>query len=122
MYSVGPYGNGADIIVPAGEVLVAVKEAGCPIEGVSGVVDGRTLKWQEKHCRGSHLLPEGPACGQTEGVPTSLGVLWAAQRKIHCSVAVIWVQVSGWHSPFGIARELVANGVQHIPNEPQFEI
>lgn len=29
---------------------------------------------------------------------TSLGVLWAAHKKIHCSVAVIWVQVSGWHS------------------------
>lgn len=29
---------------------------------------------------------------------TSFGVLWAAQRKIHCSVAVIWVHVSGWHS------------------------
>lgn len=28
----------------------------------------------------------------------SLGVLCAAQRKIHCSVAVIWLQVSGLHS------------------------
>ena len=30
---------------------------------------------------------------------TSLGCLWAAHRKIHWSVAVIWVQVSGLHSP-----------------------
>ena len=29
----------------------------------------------------------------------SLGVLCAAQRKIHCSVAVIWLQVSGLQSP-----------------------
>lgn len=26
----------------------------------------------------------------------SFGVLWAAHKKIHCSVAVIWVQVPGW--------------------------
>lgn len=36
---------------------------------------------------------------------TSLGVLWAAHRKIHCSVAVIWVQVSGWHSLWGTTKQ-----------------
>lgn len=36
---------------------------------------------------------------------TSLGVLWAAHRKIHCSVAVIWVQVSGWHSLWGTTNQ-----------------
>ena len=36
-------------------------------------------------------------CG-ARWIHTSLGVLWAAHRNIHCSVAVICEHWSGWHS------------------------
>lgn len=55
------------------------------------------------HCDGSNTHRSATATfpqsvGSNRAGLTSLGVLWAAHKKIHCSVAVICVQVSGWHS------------------------
>lgn len=85
---------------PAWEVFVAIEKAGSSIQRVPGVINSGALWTKQQKTTSFHFLPHkyDYEMGELWRGLASLGVLWAAQRKIHCSVAVIWVQVSGWHS------------------------
>ena len=70
----------------AGEVLVAVQKAGRPVQSVPSVIcDGHVLIFVFPL---DHIFFDSPIAGH------SFGVLCAAHRNIHCSVAVIWKQVT----------------------------
>lgn len=87
---------------PAGEVFVAIEKAGSSIQRVPGVINSRAL-WIDRQYSLFYfwlhkLQIDSRGLWLQHCWLASLGVLWAAHKKIHCSVAVIWVQVSGWHS------------------------
>lgn len=90
------------------KIFIRVEQCGSAVESVSCVVDRRALQKRILHkivrylsflCRNqqnfTNLLPK------SLNLPlslTSFGFLCAAQRNIHCSVAVICWHVSGTHS------------------------